>query len=86
LVYDYSEKNNYRLPTYKRLDLGFTKEIKPESHFDYREFYGVHVYNILAFRNPMVARFQENPVNGVNPLIGTSYFNFVPSAFYRIEF
>jgi hypothetical protein len=86
LVYDYSEKNNYRLPTYRRLDLGFTKEIKPESHIDYREFYGVHIYNILAFSNPMVARFQQQPINGFNPLIGTSYFNFVPSAFYRIEF
>lgn len=85
LVYDYSQKNNYRMPFYKRVDIGFTKEIKPEFHDDYHEFYGIHVYNLFGWDNPVVARFAENNL-GNNSLVGVSYFKFIPSAFYRIEF
>lgn len=84
-VYDYSEKNNYRMPFYKRIDIGFTKEIKPEFHDDYHEYYGIHVYNLFGWDNPVVARFGENNL-GSNTLVGISYFKFIPSAFYRIEF
>jgi len=87
LVYDYSYKNNYRLPNYQRLDVGFTKEINSSNRFDYREFYGVNIYNVLGKNNVMVARFQDtNTVPGEIKLIGTGYFPFMPSAFYRIEF
>ncbi len=85
LVYDYSEKNNYRMPLYKRIDIGFTKEIKPEFHDDYHEFYGIHIYNVFGWDNPVIARFPENNL-GYNRLVGVSYFKFVPSVFYRIEF
>ena len=85
LVYDFSQINNYRLPTYQRVDVGFTKEIKPEEHFETREFYGIHIYNLMGVSNPVNAEFQFNSNNELK-LIGTSYFTFVPSAFYRIEF
>lgn len=85
LVYDFSQINNYRLPTYQRIDVGFTKEIKPEEHFETREFYGIHIYNLMGNNNPVNAEFQFNDA-GEMKLIGTSYFTFVPSAFYRIEF
>ncbi len=85
LVYDFSAVNNYRLPTYQRIDVGFTKEIKPEEHFDTREFYGIHVYNLLGVSNPVNAEFQFNDQGEIR-LTGTSYFTFVPSIFYRIEF
>lgn len=87
LVYDYSYKNNYRLPDYQRLDIGFTKEINSNNRYDYREFYGVNIYNMLGKNNVMVARFQDtNTVPGELKLFGTGYFPFMPSAFYRIEF
>lgn len=85
LVYDFSNINNYRLPLYQRIDVGFTKEIKPEEHFETREFYGIHVYNIMGMNNPVNAQFQFDDAGQIQ-LIGTSYFTFVPSAFYRIEF
>ncbi|MGB1093367.1 MAG: TonB-dependent receptor [Bacteroidia bacterium] len=85
MVYDFSAINNYRLPNYQRLDVGFTKEIKPEEHFEYREFYGVQLYNMLGQINPMNAQFRVES-NGDLKLIGQSYFTFVPSVFYRIEF
>lgn len=85
LVYDYSAINNYRLPTYQRIDVGFTKEIKPEEHIETREYYGIHVYNLMGQFNPVNAQFQFDN-NGKMNLMGNSYFTFVPSAFYRIEF
>lgn len=85
LVYDFSKVNNYRLPTYQRIDVGFTKEIKPEEHFETREFYGIHIYNLMGVNNPVNAEFQFDDLGNMK-LIGTSYFTFVPSAFYRIEF
>jgi hypothetical protein len=85
MVYDFSAINNYRLPNYQRLDVGFTKEIKPEEHFEYQEFYGVQLYNMLGQINPMNAQFRVES-NGDLKLIGQSYFTFVPSVFYRIEF
>jgi hypothetical protein len=85
LVYDFSNINNYRLPLYQRIDVGFTKEIKPEEHFETREFFGIHVYNLMGMSNPVNAQFQFDDAGQIK-LIGTSYFTFVPSAFYRIEF
>ncbi len=85
LVYDYSAINNYRLPNYSRIDFGFTKEIKPEEHFETKEFYGVHVYNILGDFNPVNAQFKFDNNNELK-LMGSSYFTFVPSVFYRIQF
>ncbi len=87
LVFDYSEKNNYRLPLYRRLDIGFTKEIHPEMAYDYRRFWGINIYNTLGFTNPLVARYTSAfaPTVG-SGLKGVYYFQFVPSAFYRIEF
>jgi hypothetical protein len=85
LVYDFSNINNYRLPLYQRIDVGFTKEIKPEEHFETREFFGIHVYNLMGMSNPVNAQFQFDDAGQIK-LIGTSYFTFVPSVFYRIEF
>jgi hypothetical protein len=87
LVFDYSEKNNYRLPLYRRVDIGFTKEIHPEMAYDYRRFWGINIYNTLGFANPLLARYNSAfaPTVG-SGLKGVYYFQFVPSAFYRIEF
>lgn len=85
LVYDYSMKNNFRMPYYKRIDIGFTKEIKPEFHIDYHEYYGIFFYNTFGWDNPITAQFQKGDDKVVR-LMGTSYFKFVPSAFYRLQF
>ena len=86
-VFDYSQKNNYRLPLYRRLDIGFTKEIHPEMAYDYRRFWGINIYNTLGFANPLVARYTSAFAPSVGSgLKGVYYFQFVPSAFYRIEF
>ncbi|MFM2254743.1 MAG: hypothetical protein RLZZ47_232, partial [Bacteroidota bacterium] len=85
LVYDYSLKNNYRMPNYRRFDIGFTKEIKPYYDRGYKEFWGLQVYNAFGFTNPINARWDLNK-SGQLRLVGTSPFVFIPSGFYRLEF
>jgi len=85
LVYDFTSKNNYRMPNYKRFDIGFTKEIKPYYNRGYREFWGLQVYNAFGFMNPINARWDVN-TSGKLTLIGTTPFVFIPSGFYRLEF
>ena len=85
LVFDYSRKNNYRMPLYKRFDIGFTKEIKPYYNRGYREFWGLQVYNVLGSINPINARWEVNTA-GKLVLTGTTPFVFIPSGFYRLEF
>lgn len=85
LVYDFSSKNNYRMPSYKRFDIGFTKEIKPYFNRGYREFWGLQVYNAFGFMNPINARWVLD-TSGKLSLKGTTPFVFIPSGFYRLEF
>ncbi|MBS3913137.1 MAG: TonB-dependent receptor [Bacteroidetes bacterium] len=82
-IYDYSEKNNYRMPMYKRLDLGFTKILRASS-FE-KSCWGVNVYNVLNFKNPLFVNLQEDSKGKVRAY-GLSFFPFVPSVFYRYEF
>ena len=73
------------MPTYKRFDVGFTKEIKPYYNRGYRGFWGIQVYNALGFQNPINARW-ELDANKNLKLMGTTPFVFIPSGFYRLEF
>ncbi len=50
-IYDYSEKNNFRMPVYKRLDIGFKKQIHPNPRVYEKQWWGVNIYNVLNFRN-----------------------------------
>ena len=85
LVYDFSSKNNYRMPDYKRIDIGFTKEIKPYYNRGYQEFWGIQIYNVFGFHNPINARWELGS-SGQVKLMGTAPFTFIPSGFYRLEF
>lgn len=85
LVYDFSNKNNYRMPLYRRLDVGFTKEIKPNYNRGYHEFWGLQIYNALGYMNPINARWDMSN-DGSLRLLGNAAFVFIPSGFYRLEF
>lgn len=84
-VYDYSEKNNFRMPFYKRLDVGFVKEINPDFSSTDRQFWGINFYNLLNFMNPVQLSL-DNKQLGQNKVTAISYFPFLPSIFYKWEF
>ena len=85
IVFDYSSKNNYRMPFYRRIDMGFSKKIKPFLRREFQSFWGANVYNIAAWNNPLFVDVQQT---GSNPPFakGISYTLLVPSVFYRVEF
>ncbi|MBX2914853.1 MAG: TonB-dependent receptor [Cyclobacteriaceae bacterium] len=84
-VIDFSERNNYRLPDYHRLDLaliveGSNKKQKFESEWT------ISVYNVYGRKNPYSAFFDYNLAGSVRSkqiaLIGIP----VPSVTYAIKF
>lgn len=85
-IYDYSDKNNFRMPLYRRLDMGFVKEIRPDSRVHSRQFWGINVYNTLNWFNPMTINIQVDPKDNVKKAFGLSYFPFFPSVFYKLTF
>lgn len=84
-VFDYSEKNNFRMPFYKRIDFGFTKEIRPDPMDFNRQFWGINIYNVMNWKNPLFLDITRS-TSSVDKAIGISYFPFIPSAFYKFEF
>lgn len=85
LVYDYSNKNNFRMPLYKRFDIGFKKEIRPGGQGDERQFWGINIYNFFNFHNPLFVNIGYDN-KGVFRSNGVSFFPFLPTAFYSLEF
>lgn len=85
LVLNYSSKNNYRLPIYHRVDFSFTKK-SHRSTEDLRRYWGINIYNLFMRNNVMFVRVdKKDGVNGFT-VKGISWFPFVPSMFYKIEF
>ncbi len=84
-IYDYSEKNNFRMPVYKRLDIGFKKQIHPNPRVYEKQWWGVNIYNVLNFRNPLFVSLDKDD-QGLLQANGISFFPFIPSIFYKWEF
>lgn len=84
-VLEYGEKNNYRMPFYRRIDVGFSKKIKPYMVRSFDSYWGINIYNIASWRNPLFVRVSSD--NGNLPTaVGISYFPFIPSFYYKVKF
>jgi hypothetical protein len=83
-IIDFSDRNNYRLPDYHRLDLALVIEGGNKKNKRVRSEWAFSVYNVYARKNPYSAFFVYN--GAVNPyqisLIGVA----VPSLTYGIKF
>jgi hypothetical protein len=62
-----------------------TKKIKPFERRYYESFWGVNIYNVAGWNNPLFISVEQT---GSNTAIaqGISYTLLVPSVFYRVEF
>jgi hypothetical protein len=81
----YSDRNQYRIPDYYRLDIGFNIEgnhkIKKFAH----SFWNISVYNVLGRNNPYSVFFVSN--NGEIKALQSSIFAIpVPSITYNFKF
>lgn len=85
-VIDFSERNNFRLQDYHRLDLAFVAEGSNRKSTRIRREWSFSVYNVYARKNPYSAFFAYNVSGSVRPkqiaLIGIP----VPSISYKIIF
>ncbi len=88
IVLNYTEKNNFRMPFYKRIDIGFVHEINYFGTEGARQFWGVNIYNMTNSLNPLVVFLDTGDKGNLGKVrvMGQSYFPIIPSAFYRIEF
>jgi hypothetical protein len=88
VVFDYPEKNNFRLPNTFRIDVGFSR--KRDSWWAEESGYRLSIYNILARNNPAYVRIDDNnPTNNPNaqPQIKqVGLLGFIPGITYYTKF
>ncbi len=81
----YSERNGYRMPSYHRLDLGATKQLKKTKKFSSE--LNFTLYNAYGRANAYEINFQESETDpDKTEAVKTSLFNFVPTISYNFKF
>lgn len=80
----YSDRNDYRIPDYHRLDLGLTlkPKIKKNRKFDYSWVFSV--YNAYNRHNTYSISFEED--NGETKAIKTYLFGIIPAVTFNFNF
>ena len=84
-VFLYTSRDGYRMPNYNRLDLSFTKQLKPHKKYTSELVYSL--YNAYGRENPYIINFQQDP-NDPNKTQAVQYalFRWVPSISYNFKF
>jgi hypothetical protein len=85
VVFDYTQRNGYRMPAYNRLDVGFTYQGKKTEK--YETSWNFSCYNAYGRENPYSITFQVNPNNPQQTQAVLTYlFRWVPSITYNFKF
>ena len=84
-VFLYTTRNGYRMPDYNRLDISFTKKLKPHKKYTSELVYSI--YNAYGRENPYVIYFQQDPNDAAKTqAVQYSLFRWVPSISYNFKF
>jgi hypothetical protein len=84
-VFLYTSRNGYRMPDYDRLDISFTKQLKPHRHYTSELVYSL--YNAYGRENPYIINFQQDPNDASKTqAVQYSLFRWVPSISYNFKF
>jgi hypothetical protein len=84
-VYLYTQRNNYRMPDYHRLDLGATMLAKKTKKFE--SSWTFSVYNAYDRQNAYTITFRQNPDNlNQTQAVRTTLFGIIPSVTYNFKF
>ena len=83
--FNYTEKNGYRMPTYKRLDIAATLQGKKTAK--YESNWSFSIYNALNRANAYSIDFKDDP-NNPNKTVAeqTTLFKLIPSVTYNFKF
>ncbi|GGG42644.1 TonB-dependent receptor [Bizionia arctica] len=79
-------RNEYRLPTYNRLDISATYTPKPEKNKGWQSEWVFGIYNVYNRQNAASITFQQNSDTGANEAVQLSIFGIVPSISYNFKF
>ncbi len=84
-VFYYTERDGYRMPSYNRLDLSATVQLRKRKRFSSELNFSL--YNAYGRENPYIITFQNDP-NDPNKTqaVQTALFRWVPSISYNFKF
>ncbi|MBC8032741.1 MAG: TonB-dependent receptor [Chitinophagaceae bacterium] len=85
VVYYYTERNGYRYPSYHRLDLGATLQLKKKKKFSSELVFSI--FNAYGRENTYTIAFQDSETDpNKTEAVQTALFKFVPSVSYNFKF
>ena len=82
----YTNRNEFRLPTYHRLDLSANYTPNPNKTKGFRGHWVFGVYNIYNRRNAASISFTQNRDTSRNEAVRLAIFGIVPSVSYNFKF
>jgi hypothetical protein len=84
-VYYYTNRNGYRMPSYHRLDLGATVQLKQKKKWSSEMTFSL--YNAYGRQNAYAITFRDNKDNpDKTEAVQTSLFRWIPSISYNFKF
>jgi hypothetical protein len=84
-IFNYTERNGYRMPDYHRLDISATYEKKTNKRFQSSWNFGL--YNVYGRENAWTINFEDDPNNANRTrAVQTALFKWVPSVTYNFKF
>jgi hypothetical protein len=85
VVFYYTERNGYRMPSYHRLDLSATLQGKKREKFE--GSWTFSVYNAYGRQNPYTISFRQSETNPQQTeAVQLSLFRLIPSVTYNFKF
>ena len=82
----YSNRNEFRLPSYHRLDISANYTPKPDKAKNWKTYWVFGIYNLYNRRNAASISFSENRDTGNNEALRLSIFGIIPSVSYNFKF
>jgi hypothetical protein len=84
-VYYYTNRNDYRMPAYHRLDLGATLQLKQKKKWSSELAFSL--YNAYGRENAYTITFRDNKEDPQKTeAVQTSLFKWIPSISYNFKF
>jgi hypothetical protein len=85
VIFYYTERNGYRMPTYHRLDLGATWQLKKRKK--YTSELAFSLYNAYGRENAYTIAFRESKEDPQKTeAVRTALFKYIPSVSYNFKF
>lgn len=82
----YSNRNEFRLPSYHRLDISANYTPKPNKTKGWQANWVFGIYNLYNRRNAASISFSENKDTRANEALRLSIFGIIPSVSYNFKF